>query len=116
MMRSLFHVISCLAAADALQHAGPLRPLRRVHAQTAPTLPRMNLLEPAELTAPPEKVVAAVETAQKQQPSGTRLTAADLASASGIGIDDARLAHLAVVPQLLAARARTQPMQVEQDQ
>ena len=51
----------------------------------------MNLLEPADLTPPPENVVAAVEASYQRQPSGTRLTAADLAAQAGIGIEDARL-------------------------
>lgn len=51
---------------------------------------RLNLLDTADLTPPPEKVVAAVEGVYQRQPDGTRLTAADLAAEGGIGIDDAR--------------------------
>ncbi len=51
---------------------------------------RMSLLDPAEPTAPSEAVVAAVETVMRRRPEGTRLTAADLAAESGLGIEDAK--------------------------
>jgi hypothetical protein len=52
---------------------------------------QVNYLEPSSFQAPPEKIVAAVETAYAKQAKGTRLTAADLAAQAGITIDEARL-------------------------
>ena len=72
--------------------SGAFGTLPRVPTTCAPRvrLPRMSLLEPAELTPPPEAVVAAVEATYERLPSGSRLTAADLAAQAGISIDDAR--------------------------
>ena len=72
----------------------PLTPVQRPTSRTCvsgPRLSALNLLSDPEQRPPPEKVVAAVEATYQRQPEGTRITAADLAAQSGLGIDDARM-------------------------
>lgn len=48
-----------------------------------------TLFEPSETKPPPERIVAAVETAYQRQAAGARLNAADLAAQAGISVSEA---------------------------
>ena len=77
-----------LRAASAVYRPIPAAASRRSY---SPRLAALDLLSDPELLPPPDAVVSAVEATYARQPAGTRLTAADLAAQSGIGIDEARL-------------------------